>query len=102
MRAHRARQIFTAAAAFAVLSSACSLPRVTRGPLGIPSLPQTSVLYDDHGQAITSLHAEQNRTLVPLRRIAGSMRDATIAIEDQRFYDDRGIEPRDTKRLPRS
>src|SRR6059058_4702546 len=92
MRAHHAHRLVAASAAFAVLGSACSLPRLTNGPLRLPPLPQTSVLYDDQGRVITSLHAEQNRTLIPLREIPTSMRDAVIAVEDERFYAHQGVD----------
>lgn len=92
MRARHAHRLVAAAAVAAVLASACSLPRLTKGPLRLPPLPQTSVLYDDSGRVITTLHAEQNRTLVALGDVAESMRDAVIAAEDQRFYEHRGVD----------
>src|SRR5207253_6069758 len=55
-------------------------------------LPQTSILFDDQGRVITALHAEQNRTVVPIEQIPTIMRNAVIAIEDQRFYEHRGID----------
>jgi len=82
------------ALALALVSSACSvhLPRIPNARPTIPPLPQTSILFDDQGRFITALHADQNRTLVPIGDIATVLRSAVIAIEDQRFYEHRGID----------
>jgi penicillin-binding protein 1A len=57
-----------------------------------PSLAQTSRIYDSRGRLITTLHAEENRRPVPLSRIPESVRDAVVAIEDQRFWTHRGVD----------
>src|SRR5439155_22003727 len=92
LRPAHAHRLIAAAAALALIATGCSLPRLTKGPLRVPPLPQTSVLYDAHGRVITTLHAEQNRTLVPLKDVPMSMRNAVIAAEDQRFYEHRGVD----------
>ena len=53
-------------------ASACALPRPhLREPAPqIPPLPQTSLVFDDHGHVITQLHAGENRTLVSLDHVA--------------------------------
>jgi penicillin-binding protein 1A len=59
-----------------------------------PRLPQTTYLYDRHGRLITTLHAEVNRTEVPLKDISQHLQDAVIAVEDRDFYQHGGIDPR--------
>lgn len=51
-----------------------------------------SVFYDIHGEAITSTVAG-NRVQVPLSAIAPRLREAVIAVEDERFYKHPGIDP---------
>jgi len=41
---------------------------------------------------------KENRALVPLRDIPGYMQQATVAVEDRRFWTHRGISPRDMLR----
>jgi penicillin-binding protein 1A len=83
-----------AAVALALVSSACAihLPRIPNAKPTIPQLPQTSVLYDDQGRFITTLHADENRTVIPIGQIPVVMRNAVIAVEDQRFYEHRGVD----------
>jgi membrane peptidoglycan carboxypeptidase len=80
-------------AVVAVLSTACrtiiSLEDATR--IG-PPLAQTSRIYDARGELITTLHAGEDRRVVPLSRIPESMLDAAVAIEDQRFWTHRGVD----------
>ena len=54
------------------------------------ALPETSFIYSADGTLITSLHAGENRVVVRSRKIPDVVRDAVIAIEDQRFYDHSG------------
>jgi 1A family penicillin-binding protein len=55
---------------------------------------QTSYILDYHGEVIDTLDAGQNRQVVHLKQIAPSMIQATLAIEDHRFYDHYGIDLR--------
>ncbi|MGH2681602.1 MAG: transglycosylase domain-containing protein [Actinomycetota bacterium] len=57
-------------------------------------LSQTSVVYDADGNRLATLHAEENRVLVPLDRIPQVLQDAVVAIEDQRFWSHRGVDLR--------
>jgi penicillin-binding protein 1A len=59
-----------------------------------PRLPQTTYLYDRHGRLITTLHAEVNRTEVPLKEISIHLQDAVISVEDKDFYEHGGIDPK--------
>lgn len=56
-------------------------------------LAETSIIYDRGGNVLTELHAEQNRTYVPLASIPVQLRDAVISTEDQSFYEHKGVDP---------
>jgi len=53
---------------------------------------QTSVVYAADGSVLAEWHGEQDRTVVPFDRIPDSMRDAVVAIEDERFYSHTGVD----------
>ena len=53
---------------------------------------QNSVLYDVNHQKIATLTNNQGRILVGSADIAPVMKEAAVAIEDQRFYEHRGID----------
>jgi len=59
---------------------------------GEPPLPETTYLYDRNGRFITTLHAEVNRTPVPLSKISPNLQRAVIAIEDKNFYRHGGVD----------
>ncbi|MDF2717499.1 MAG: carboxypeptidase, partial [Paenibacillus sp.] len=62
--------------------------------LPVGTFYQPSQMYDMHGELITSFQPGQNREFVPLKRIPKSLIDATLAIEDKRFYDHVGVDLR--------
>ena len=84
------------AAAFLLLTTplvACGrLPRLQ----DYPTLPlaQTSFLYASDGSLITQLHADENRVVLSYNQMPQSIRDATVAIEDKRFYEHHGVDLR--------
>jgi penicillin-binding protein 1A len=47
---------------------------------------ETSYLYDNNGEEITPLYEEQNRIAVTLAEVPEHVKQAFIAIEDERFY----------------
>ncbi len=59
----------------------------------IPVGPQTTFVYDDAGHLATTLHAEVNRTILPMAKISPHLRDAVIAIEDRSFYHHGALDP---------
>jgi 1A family penicillin-binding protein len=59
-------------------------------PLAVVS--QTSYILDTHGDIIDALSDGHNRQVVKLDQIAPSLIQATLAIEDHRFYDHYGID----------
>ena len=83
-------------AAAGLLASSCAqfvedLPELSRSDLRFRP-PQSSKVYASDGTLITTFHGEQNRTVVPLRRIPRNVRHAVIAIEDERFYEHGGVD----------
>jgi membrane peptidoglycan carboxypeptidase len=61
--------------------------------LTTPALPQRSRILAADGSTLATVY-EQNRIEVPLAAIAPVMRQAIVAVEDGRFYDHRGVDPR--------
>ena len=53
---------------------------------------QTSVIYDSRNHVIAELHGVQNRTVIKGADIPQIMKEATVASEDQRFYQHHGID----------
>ncbi|MEX2416403.1 MAG: PBP1A family penicillin-binding protein [Paenibacillaceae bacterium] len=62
--------------------------------LPVALVAQTSYILDYHGDIIDTLDAGQKRQVVKLSQIAPSIVQATLAIEDHRFYDHHGIDLR--------
>ncbi|WP_219834890.1 transglycosylase domain-containing protein [Paenibacillus sp. R14(2021)] len=56
------------------------------------SISQTSQMLDLQGHVIDTFHAGENRQSVPLKDISPYLVEATLAIEDQRFYDHLGFD----------
>jgi penicillin-binding protein 1A len=54
---------------------------------------QATRIYAENGELIASLFRE-NRQIVPLTDIPPVMRQAVVAIEDERFFSHRGVDPR--------
>jgi 1A family penicillin-binding protein len=51
-----------------------------------------TVIYDRDGRMIAELHGAENRVLVSSDQIAPMMKQATVAVEDERFYQHHGID----------
>ncbi|MGV9771607.1 transglycosylase domain-containing protein [Streptosporangium sp. NPDC003464] len=60
-------------------------------------LPQRTVLLDRNGRQFAQFYTE-NRTVVPLGKVAPIMRQAIVAIEDSRFYEHAGLDIKGTIR----
>jgi len=54
--------------------------------------PVNTVIYDRDGRVIAELHGAENRVLVRHDQIADVMKQATVAVEDQRFYEHHGVD----------
>jgi membrane peptidoglycan carboxypeptidase len=61
----------------------------------LPAPAQTSVIYAADGKTVlANLVLDENRKIVPLSQIPRRVRNAVVAIEDDRFYEHRGIDLR--------
>ncbi len=54
----------------------------------------TSIIYNSNGEEIDKLHGKENREYVKLEDIPKYLQEAVVAIEDQRFYEHNGIDPK--------
>lgn len=54
-------------------------------------LSQSSVLYDDKGEIIDNVFADQNRTIVEINQIPKNVQNAFIALEDKTFKTHHGF-----------
>ena len=60
--------------------------------LNVATLGQNTAIYDRFGHRLGIVAGEQNRTLVTSSQIPPVLNQATIAIEDKRFYQHHGID----------
>ena len=56
--------------------------------------PASSQIYDINGNEIANIHAAENRMPVSINDIPKNLQNAFVAVEDNRFYDHAGIDPR--------
>ncbi|MDD6383323.1 MAG: penicillin-binding protein 1A [Selenomonadaceae bacterium] len=56
--------------------------------------PASSQVYDIDGNEIATIHAEEDRMPVKLSQVPQNLQDAFVAVEDNRFYDHIGVDPR--------
>ncbi len=56
--------------------------------------PVSSQIYDSAGNELANIHATENRLPVKIEQVPINLQHAFIAIEDNRFYEHNGIDPR--------
>ena len=56
--------------------------------------PASSQIYDINENLITNIHSEENRVPIPLSKIPKNLQNAFVAVEDARFYQHMGVDPR--------
>ncbi|GBF12495.1 penicillin-binding protein 2D [Tepidibacillus sp. HK-1] len=61
-------------------------------PLPKTTIEQTSFIYSMDGEVIDDLYSGVNREYIPLSKISKSLIEATIAIEDRKFYSHFGLD----------
>lgn len=83
------RRALVAAVALLVATAACSYSTDLSEP---DRDPASSVVLAADGTVITTLHAGEDREPVTLDQIAPTLRDAVVAIEDERFYTHSGVD----------
>ena len=53
---------------------------------------ESTIIYDRDGGTLYTIHGEENRKYVPLSEISPLLQQATIAIEDDKFYSHGGFD----------
>ena len=56
--------------------------------------PVSSQIYDSAGNELANIHATENRLPVKIEQVPVNLQHAFISIEDNRFYEHNGIDPR--------
>ena len=56
--------------------------------------PASSQIYDSAGNQIANIHAAENRMPVKIEKIPQYLQQAFVAVEDNRFYEHKGVDPR--------
>jgi penicillin-binding protein 1A len=85
------RRIWGCLALLLVASSACTYtPPVDS--LAPPALAESTLIFDAKGRLITRLEAEENRENVRLAEMPQHLIDAVVAIEDDRFWEHKGVD----------
>ena len=84
--------LLTLAVALPILALACFGIAVLITPLPAPENPEASKVVDATGETISRLFTE-NRVELPVVEMPQALLDAVVAVEDDRFYQHRGIDP---------
>jgi penicillin-binding protein 1A len=79
--------------ALALLAASCAWQTPDLRLAG-PAVAQSTKIFAADGSLLTTLHAEQNRETVPLTQMPKQLRDAVVAIEDERFWHHKGVDIR--------
>ncbi len=61
-------------------------------PYKIAEMQQTLLIYDKNGAETAALYNKQNRVYLPIEEIPEHVKNAFIAIEDERFYEHDGVD----------
>ena len=77
-----------------LLAGACSWQTPSLDTTTPAPLAESSRILAADGTLVTALHGEENRETVPLALVPKALRDAVVAIEDERFWDHKGVDPR--------
>ena len=87
----RHRRVVLLLTVLSLVASACSWQSRNLVP-PTPQIAQTSEILSRDGRLITEPPSDENRTVVSFEEIPEVMRNAVIAIEDERFYLHDGVD----------
>ena len=85
---------------FIVIISGAGIGFLTASIHSMPSLKTdirpaaSSQIYDINGKLITTIHSVENRLPVSINKIPKNLQNAFVAVEDARFYEHSGVDPR--------
>lgn len=68
------------------------IPDINDLSLGNIVAAQSTIIYDREGNILYTIHGEENRKEIPLSEIPKQVIDATIAIEDDQFFEHVGLD----------
>jgi penicillin-binding protein 1A len=79
---------------------------LAKGVMALPSVKvltkwhpyESTRIYDRKGALVANIHGDEDRVVVPLADISPNIQRAVMAIEDNRFYQHRGVDIRGTFR----
>ncbi len=77
-------------AAGAVAATLKTLPSVTSNK---PRPRATSIIYDVYRQPVTKIYNVENREPIPIDEVPVYVQNAFVAVEDERFWKHRGVDP---------
>src|SRR5436190_834566 len=92
------RSAVSVTVALALLAGACSWKTPSLDTTMPAPLAESSRILASDGTVLTALHGEENRETVALDRMPKTLRDAVVAIEDERFWEHKGVDPRSVLR----
>lgn len=75
-----------------IILVATLIPDINDLDLGKIVAAQSTIIYDREGNVLYTIHGEENRKEVPISEIPKHIIDATIAIEDDQFFDHYGFD----------
>lgn len=83
---------FVVAGAFLIWAATLKIPDVSS--LSERKISQSAKIYDRTGEILLfDLSEDIDRTIIPIEDISRNIQNATVAIEDDRFYDHAGVRP---------
>lgn len=83
--------VLSSGAAVYLYRLSASLPDLEVERASLPAA-RTSVVYAADGSVLAEWHGEQDRTIVGYDALPQDLRDAVVAIEDERFYQHNGVD----------
>jgi penicillin-binding protein 1A len=99
----RAARALAVLVAIVSIASSCAYRYETRDfDLSIPDSAQSSFIYDSNGTQITLLRTPENRVYKRIDEIPDLLKNAVVAIEDERFYQHKGYDLKGLIRSARS
>lgn len=88
------RRWLAPAVVMAVVAAACGGNVQPLDDPGLGDLGRTSIVYAADGSVLAQWHAEEDRVAVGLDEVTDDLINAVIAIEDERFFQHRGVDLR--------